>query len=365
MAVTVCSQVQPSLSLWLEPFLPEMRARGENWASSFDWPFELPPHAQLFLFSPDLQHNDLACQPTSDDDGRDSAAVCDTPRRPVRHPHKRKRTLRGHRIRPGVPAHLPQTSFISNPIKNSGLAESCEGCPNQAICASLPKGPDPDLPLLQSRLATIKHKILVLSGKGGVGKSTFASALSFALAADEDVQVGVMDIDITGPSLPRIMGVDGEQIHESSTGWTPIYVRENLALISTSFLLPTPDTPIIWRGPKKNGMIKQFIKDVDWDQLDFLVIDTPPGTSDEHLSISTFLRQTASLSPHAGEEPVDLGADGALIVTTPQEVALLDVRKELDFCRKAGIRVLGIVENMSGFVCPNCKVQHIPLGCMC
>jgi Mrp family chromosome partitioning ATPase len=220
------------------------------------------------------------------------------------------------------------------------------------VCASLPKGPDPDLPLLQSRLATIKHKILVLSGKGGVGKSTFTSALAFALAADEQVQVGVMDIDITGPSLPRIMGVDGEQIHESSTGWTPIYVRENLALISTAFLLPTPDTPIIWRGPKKNGMIKQFIKDVDWDELDFLVIDTPPGTSDEHLSISTFLRQAAT---QAGEA-VGGGVDGALIVTTPQEVALLDVRKELDFCRKAGIRVLGIVENMSGFVCPNCKV---------
>jgi len=187
----------------------------------------------------------------------------------------------------------------------------------------------------------------VLSGKGGVGKSTFTAALSFALAADEEAQVGVMDIDITGPSLPRIMGVDGEQIHESSTGWTPIYVRDNLSLISTSFLLPTPDTPIIWRGPKKNGMIKQFIKDVDWDELDFLVIDTPPGTSDEHLSISTFLRQASQTTP--GE-----GVDGALIVTTPQEVALLDVRKELDFCRKAGIRVLGIVENMSGFICPNC-----------
>ena len=197
----------------------------------------------------------------------------------------------------------------------------------------------------------IKHKILVLSGKGGVGKSTFTAALSFALASDEEVQVGVMDIDITGPSLPRIMGVDGEQIHESASGWTPIYVRDNLSLISTSFLLPTPDTPIIWRGPKKNGMIKQFIKDVDWDELDFLVIDTPPGTSDEHLSISTFLRQA---SEAAGS--TDGGVDGALIVTTPQEVALLDVRKELDFCRKAGIRVLGIVENMSGFVCPNCKV---------
>jgi Mrp family chromosome partitioning ATPase len=200
----------------------------------------------------------------------------------------------------------------------------------------------------------IKHKILVLSGKGGVGKSTFTAALSFALAADEEAQVGVMDIDITGPSLPRIMGVDGEQIHESASGWTPIYVRDNLSLISTAFLLPTPDTPIIWRGPKKNGMIKQFIKDVDWDELDFLVIDTPPGTSDEHLSISTFLRQA---SESAGRN--DAGVDGAVIVTTPQEVALLDVRKELDFCRKAGIRVLGIVENMSGFVCPNCKVYLV------
>lgn len=236
----------------------------------------------------------------------------------------------------------------------SGLADSCDGCPNQSICASLPKGPDPDLPLLQARLSDIKHKILVLSGKGGVGKSTFTAALSFALAADEDVQVGVMDIDITGPSLPRIMGVEGEQIHESSSGWTPIYVRDNLSLISTSFLLPTPDTPIIWRGPKKNGMIKQFIKDVDWDELDFLVIDTPPGTSDEHLSISTFLRQASETS-----SSTDSGIDGALIVTTPQEVALLDVRKELDFCRKAGIRVLGIVENMSGFVCPNCHVSSL------
>src|SRR5271170_7366262 len=241
-----------------------------------------------------------------------------------------------------------------HPITNdfSGLADSCNGCPNQPICASLPKGPDPDLRLLQARLSTIKHKILVLSGKGGVGKSTFAAALSFALAADENVQVGAMDIDITGPSLPRIMGADGEQIHESSSGWTPIYVRDNLSLISTAFLLPTPDTPIIWRGPKKNGMIKQFIKDVDWDELDFLVIDTPPGTSDEHLSISTFLRKTGEAS---GKENGDV--DGALLVTTPQEVALLDVRKELDFCRKAGIRVLGIVENMSGFVCPNCHVS--------
>jgi Mrp family chromosome partitioning ATPase len=187
------------------------------------------------------------------------------------------------------------------------------------MCASQPKGLDPDLPLLQSRLATIKHKILVLSGKGSVGKSTFTSALAFALAADEQVQVGVMDIDITGPSLPRIMGVDGDQIHESSTGWTPIYVQENLSLISTAFLLPTPDTLIIWNGPKKNRMIKQFIKAVDWDEVDFLIIDTPPGTSDEHLSILMHLQQAAM---QAGQV-VGWGVDGALIVTTPQEVALL------------------------------------------
>lgn len=227
--------------------------------------------------------------------------------------------------------------------EQAGKEDACEGCPNQNICATqLPKGPDPDLPLINKRLSQIDHKILVLSGKGGVGKSTFTSMLAWALAADEDLEVGAMDLDICGPSLPRMLGAEGETIHQSNSGWSPVYVADNLGLMSISFMLPDPDSAIIWRGAKKNGLIKQFLKDVNWgEHLDYLVVDTPPGTSDEHLSVTTYMKE--------------VGIDGALIVTTPQEVALLDVRKEIDFCRKANIKILGLVENMSGFVCPSCK----------
>ncbi|EAZ63297.2 nuclear ATPase [Scheffersomyces stipitis CBS 6054] len=227
--------------------------------------------------------------------------------------------------------------------EQAGKDDACEGCPNQDICSSqLPKGPDPDLPHINKRLAQIDHKILVLSGKGGVGKSTFTSMLSWALAADEDIEVGAMDLDICGPSLPRMLGAEGESVHQSNSGLSPVYVADNLGLMSISFMLPDPDSAIIWRGAKKNGLIKQFLKDVNWgEHLDYLVVDTPPGTSDEHLSVTTYMKE--------------VGIDGALIVTTPQEVALLDVRKEINFCRKAGIKILGLVENMSGFVCPNCK----------
>jgi len=138
-----------------------------------------------------------------------------------------------------------------------------------------------------------------------------------------------------------MMGVEEETIHVSSAGWSPVWVTDNLGVMSIQFMLPNRDDAIIWRGAKKNGLIKQFLKDVDWGDLDFLLVDTPPGTSDEHLSVNAFLGES--------------GIDGAVVVTTPQEVALLDVRKEIDFCRKAGIRVLGIVENMSGFVCPKCR----------
>lgn len=225
----------------------------------------------------------------------------------------------------------------------AGKDDACNGCANQSICASqMPKGPDPDLPAINKRLAVVKHKLLVLSGKGGVGKSTFTSMLSWALAADDDLEVGAMDLDICGPSLPRMLGAEGESVHESNSGLSPVYVADNLGLMSISFMLPDPDAAVIWRGAKKNGLIKQFLKDVNWgDNLDYLVVDTPPGTSDEHLSVTTYMKEA--------------GIDGALIVTTPQEVALLDVRKEIDFCRKANIRILGVVENMAGFVCPNCK----------
>lgn len=225
--------------------------------------------------------------------------------------------------------------------ENAGKGDACSGCANQNICESLPKGPDPDMNQIVENLSNIRHKILVLSGKGGVGKSTFTAMLSWALSADEDLQVGAMDLDICGPSLPHMLGCMKEIVHESSTGWTPVYVADNLATMSIQFMLPEDDSAVIWRGSKKNVLIKKFLKDVDWDYLDYLIVDTPPGTSDEHISINKYMKES--------------GIDGALIVTTPQEVALLDVRKEIDFCRKAGIKVLGLVENMSGFVCPNCK----------
>ena len=186
-------------------------------------------------------------------------------------------------------------------------------------------------------MATVKHKILVLSGKGGVGKSTFSAQLSFALAA-MDFQVGLLDIDICGPSIPKMLGLEGQDIHQSNLGWSPVYVESNLGVMSIGFMLPHPDEAVIWRGPRKNGIIKQFLKDVYWGELDFLVVDAPPGTSDEHISIVQFLQAT--------------GIDGAIIVTTPQQVSLIDVRKEVSFCRKVGVEVLGVVENMSGLCQP-------------
>ncbi|THZ64270.1 cytosolic Fe-S cluster assembly factor NBP35 [Aureobasidium pullulans] len=233
------------------------------------------------------------------------------------------------------PEHCPGPESQS-----AGKGDACAGCPNQQICATAPKGPDPDIPLITARLASVKHKILVLSGKGGVGKSTFTTMLGHAFAANPDAQVGIMDTDICGPSIPKMMGVEQETIHVSNAGWSPVWVTENLGVMSVQFMLPNRDDAVIWRGPKKNGLIKQFLKDVEWGELDYLVVDTPPGTSDEHLSVNSFLKES--------------GVDGAVVVTTPQEVSLLDVRKEIDFCRKAGIKILGIVENMSGFVCPKC-----------
>ncbi|CAI9101497.1 OLC1v1038834C1 [Oldenlandia corymbosa var. corymbosa] len=224
--------------------------------------------------------------------------------------------------------HCPGTQS-----EDAGKSDACKGCPNQEACATAPKGPDPDLVTIAERMATVKHKILVLSGKGGVGKSTFSAQLSFALAA-MDFQVGLLDIDICGPSIPKMLALEGQEIHQSNLGWSPVYVESNLGVMSIGFMLPNPDDAVIWRGPRKNGLIKQFLKDVYWGELDFLVVDAPPGTSDEHISIVQFLQAT--------------GIDGAIIVTTPQEVSLIDVRKEVSFCKKVGLNVLGVVENMSG-----------------
>ncbi|XP_017791092.1 PREDICTED: cytosolic Fe-S cluster assembly factor NUBP1 homolog [Habropoda laboriosa] len=155
------------------------------------------------------------------------------------------------------------------------------------------------------------------------------------------VVVAVLDIDICGPSQPRVLGAIGEQVHQSGSGWSPVYIEDNLSLMSIGFLLESPSDAVIWRGPKKNGMIRQFLSEVDWGMLDYLILDTPPGTSDEHLSVTSYLK--------------DAGITGAIIVTTPQQIALLDVRKEIDFCRKVNVPILGVIENMSIFVCPKCK----------
>lgn len=194
-----------------------------------------------------------------------------------------------------------------------------------------------DMVSIAERMATVKHRILVLSGKGGVGKSTFSAQLAFALAA-MDFQVGLLDIDICGPSIPKMLGLEGQEIHQSNLGWSPVYVESNLGVMSIGFMLPHPDEAVVWRGPRKNGLIKQFLKDVYWGELDFLVVDAPPGTSDEHISIVQCLDANR--------------IDGSIIVTTPQQVSLIDVRKEVSFCKKVGVKVLGVVENMSGLSQP-------------
>ncbi|EDR14674.1 uncharacterized protein LACBIDRAFT_292114 [Laccaria bicolor S238N-H82] len=238
-----------------------------------------------------------------------------------------------------APEHCPGTESDL-----AGKSDACAGCSNQEICASgATKQPDPALPFINDRMKNVKRKILILSGKGGVGKSTFTAQLGWAFAADDNTQTGIMDVDICGPSIPLILGIASEQVHSSSSGWSPVYVQDNLGVMSVGFMLPSSRDAIMWRGPKKNGLISQFLKDVDWGDLDYLLVDTPPGTSDEHLSIVQYLKES--------------GIDGAVLITTPQEVALQDVRREIDFCRKVGIRVLGLVENMSGFVCPSCKTE--------
>lgn len=204
-------------------------------------------------------------------------------------------------------------------------------------------------------LSNIKHVILVLSGKGGVGKSSVTTQIALTLAL-KGFSVGVLDIDLVGPSLPRMFGVEASEVHQSSFGWVPVQVLGNendrskgrIFLMSLGLLISNRDSSIVWRGPKKTAMIRQFMSDVNWtggvssDKLDYLVIDTPPGTSDEHIAIAEELRWLKTL-------------DGAIIVTTPQQVATADVRKEINFCKKVNFNILGIVENMSGFVCPHCS----------
>ncbi len=190
---------------------------------------------------------------------------------------------------------------------------------------------------LQDTLSQIKHIIIVMSGKGGVGKSTVSSNLA-AMLSMQGYQTGIMDVDITGPNIPKMFGVEDEKLHVLEEKLIPVTGPPSMKLMSMAFLLPDKDSPVMWRGPVKMGAIKQFIEDVNWGYLDYLVVDMPPGTGDEALSI-------VQLMPKA---------DGMIIVTTPQDVALLDSRKSLRFGAETRIPIIGIIENMSGFVCPHC-----------
>ncbi|KAG8461348.1 hypothetical protein KFE25_010535 [Diacronema lutheri] len=255
--------------------------------------------------------------------------------------------------------HPQPENCVGPQSEEAGKASACEGCPNQKVCASgAAKEEDPAVAQVAEQLASVKRKVLVLSGKGGVGKSTVASQLAFGLAS-RGLRVGLLDIDICGPSAPLMLGVRGEAVHSSASGWSPVWVsvptdaqagdgdeaeEGELGVMSIGFLLPDADDAVIWRGPRKNGLIKQFLTDVEWGSLDVLLIDTPPGTSDEHISAVQYMKR--ALGEH----------DGAVVVSTPQEASMADVRKELNFCKKTSLRVLGVVENMAPLAVP---LQHV------
>lgn len=191
--------------------------------------------------------------------------------------------------------------------------------------------------IIQKKLSDIKRKILVMSGKGGVGKSTVAAYISLLLSKD-GTTVGILDVDLHGPSIPRLLGGNPKMDIVDHNAVSPALINQNLKAVSLEMVLPDKDAAVIWRGPLKIGAIRQFISDIEWGDLDYLVVDSPPGTGDEPLTVVQTI-------PDAE----------ALIVTTPQEISLADVRKSITFCRQVGVKILGVVENMSGFQCPHCS----------
>lgn len=195
----------------------------------------------------------------------------------------------------------------------------------------------PKEPKIVVNLRHIKCKIMIMSGKGGVGKSTVAANLAAELAL-RGYRVGLLDCDIHGPTIPTIFGLESQRPDINEEGIVPIQILPNLSVMSIGFLLENKDSPIIWRGPAKMGAIKQFLEDVCWGALDFLIIDLPPGTGDEPLSV-------AQLIPNC---------DGSVLVTTPQDVALISVRKSIKFSEKLNVPIIGLIDNMHGLICPHC-----------
>ncbi len=190
--------------------------------------------------------------------------------------------------------------------------------------------------MIEDCLAKIDRKILVMSGKGGVGKSSVAAYIALLLS-QKGYKVGLLDVDLHGPSIPRLLNVQGTLDMPDQKTIRPYKSSDNLGIVSMEMLIGDKDAAVIWRGPIKIGAIRQFVSDIEWGELDFLIVDAPPGTGDEPLTV-------AQTIPTAE----------ALVLTTPQEISLADVRKSINFCHQVNMKILGVVENMSGFICPDC-----------
>ncbi|MCK4816215.1 Mrp/NBP35 family ATP-binding protein [bacterium] len=193
---------------------------------------------------------------------------------------------------------------------------------------------------LKENLSRIKNKLIVISGKGGVGKTTVAVNMAYGLAIKGD-KVGILDVDIHGPNIAKMLGIEDEKLTASDLGMEPVRVLPNLKAVSLALIAESKDQPVIWRGPLKMLAIKQFLSDVNWGELDYLIIDSPPGTGDEPLSICQLIPDI----------------NGAVIVTTPQDVAVLDARKSVLFAKELNVTVIGIIENMGSFLCPHCRKE--------
>lgn len=227
---------------------------------------------------------------------------------------------------------------------NETCSGTCGSCTDSGCEASAQKPGESTEDYLKRqklilRMKSIKHKIIVLSGKGGVGKSTVAVNLAISLSI-AGKRVGLLDVDIHGPSVPTMLNMVNAGVKTDGENLIPVELGA-LKIMSVGFLLDNRNSAVIWRGPMKMGVIEQLLRDVAWGELDYLIIDSPPGTGDEPLSAVQLVGDM----------------DGAVMVTTPQDVAAADVRKSLDFCRQLDLKVLGIVENMSGFICPHCGTE--------
>ncbi len=224
--------------------------------------------------------------------------------------------------------------MIHDSVDNAKKGSSCPSQGGQQDMAARPKLEDEAIKI---SLSKIKHKIFVLSGKGGVGKSSISANLAASLSK-KGYKTGLMDVDVHGPSIAHMLGLTELLDISDNKLLIPKQINGNLKVVSVQALMQDKDQAIIWRGPAKSGMIRQFVSSVDWGELDFLIIDAPPGTGDEPLTVVQTI-------------PEALG----IIVTTPQEVALADIRKSISFCKTVHLKTLGIVENMAGFKCPHCN----------